>query len=517
MIGLFVRLKLRLIVGNLRGDLVRQLGFGFSLLAAVICASFGFLSFSLVRLVPHDLAVDLVVMQFTAFTIAWIVVPLLAFGLDETLDPGRLSLFPLTTRQLATGLFAASATGVWPLASLVALFGAVAGLATGPGGVLLGLVAVPLQFALCLVTSRLVTTALSGALRSRRGRDLLGVAAVLVVVLTQLPNLLLRDGLPADPLEAVAAPAAVLRWAPPGMAAHAIADGGLTGLLELATVAATVLLLGWLWILALRAALVRPDTTGQAAAVRRSRLGRLLPEGPLGAVLAKELRYARREPRGRVIWFTAIAVSGILLFTLRSPQGWQGLPLAVGPVAIAAGMIGIQAANVFGIDGRSLWMNAVAFGRPRDLRTDLAGRQLATTVIGVPLLTVVAVAAGALAGNVVWAIPAALVAWGVLGVSLGVGALLSVSMPYTYPERMNAFSSAAPGQGGQAFVGSFGALLGTGLLVLPLLLPVLFGMLWVSALAVPYGLAVAWGGRRVASQVGFRRLPELIAAVSRPA
>ncbi|MFD0890994.1 hypothetical protein ACFQ08_41150, partial [Streptosporangium algeriense] len=71
-----------------------------------------------------------------------------------------------------------------------------------------------------------------------------------------------------------------------------------------------------------------------------------------------------------------------------------------------------------------------------------------------------------------------------------------------------------PGQGGIAFVASFGAMIGGGLLALPVIVPVLLGLTWVSALAVPYGLLVSWAGRRVAGNIGFRRYPELVGAVS---
>ncbi|MEZ0072728.1 ABC-2 type transport system permease protein [Planotetraspora sp. GP83] len=517
MVRLFVRLKLRLIRGNLRGDTIKQLGFVFSVIGAVVAAVAGFLLFSLVRLAPADVALDIGIVAFTLFTIGWILVPLLAFGLDETLDPSRLSLFPLTTRQLAIGMFAASATGPWPLASLIVLAGGVVGLASGLGGVLLGLVAVVLQFALCLVASRALTTALSGALRSRRGRDLLAVAAVFVVLLFQLPNLLLNRGLPGDPRKLLESAGSALRWTPPGLAAHAIADGGLIGVAELIVVAMVVVVLAWLWIAALQRALVTPDSSNQSGgSVRRSRIARFLPGGMLGAVVAKELKYARREPRGRISWFTAIAVSGIIMFSLRGPGGWQGPAFAIAPACLAALMIGLQAANVFGIDGRSLWMNAVAFSTDRDLRTDLAGRHLAIAIIAVPLLTVVSVVAALVAGNLPWALVAALTAWGVLGVALGVGSVTSVILPYTFPDRLNAFSGAAPGQGGQAFLASFGAMLGTSMIALPVVLPVLLGAYWLCVLAVPYGLLIAWAGRRLGASIGFNRMPDLVAAVSRP-
>ncbi|WP_067172487.1 hypothetical protein [Microtetraspora niveoalba] len=517
MVGLFVRLKLRLISGNLRGDTVKQVGFVLTSLIALACAAGGFALFALLRLASPDIASNVAIVAFTVFTIGWILVPLLAFGLDETLDPSRLALFPLTARQMAAGLFAASATGPWPLASLVALAGAVAGLASGAGGVLIGVLAVLLQFALCLVASRAVTTALSATLRSRRGRDALAVGAVLVIVLFQLPGLLANRGLSGDPAALLDSLASALRWAPPGMAAHAIADGGLAGLGELAVVAATVAVLTWLWIAALRRSLVTPDSSNQSGgAVRRSRLGGLLPQGMVGAVVAKELKYARREPRGRIAWLMPIVVTGVLTFSLRGPDGWEGPLLAIGPACFAAVMIGVQAANSFGIDGRSLWMNAVAFSTERDVRTDFAGRQLAVAIIAVPLLLVLSVAASLIMGRPAWIAPAVFTAWGVLGVGLGVGAVTSVLVPYTLPERINAFSGAAPGQGGEAFLGSMAAMLGAGLLALPVMLPVFLGLTWASVLAVPYGLLAAWGGRRLGGVIGHNRLPEIVAAVSRP-
>ncbi|TLP62170.1 hypothetical protein [Microbispora triticiradicis] len=517
MTWLFVRMKLSLVRGSLRGELARQLGFVFSLLAAVLMAVAGFGLFALVRLAPHDIALDVVPVAFAMFAAGWIVVPLMAFGLDETLDPARLALFPLTTRQLATGLFAASVAGPWPIASLVALSGGVVALAHGPGGVLLGVPAVVLQFAFCIVISRLVTTALSSALRTRRGRDVLAVAAVFGVLFAQLPNLLLNQRLAADPAGLLASAADVLRWTPPGLAAHAIADGGLAGVADLVVVAVTVVVLGWLWITALRHALVRPDSSNQGGgSVRRSWAGGLLPGGMIGAVVAKELKYARREPRGRVNWIIAIFVSAVVMFSLHGPGVSAGPTSAIGPACLAALVIGLQSANSFGIDGRSLWMNAVAFGTPRDLRTDLAGRHLAMAVIAVPLLALASLAAALVAGDATWAPAAALTAWGVLGVGMGVGALTSVTVPYTYPDRLNAFSGAAPGQGGQAFVSSFATMLAVAALALPVALPVLLGTTWVAVLAVPYGVAVAWAGRRLASGIGFARFPELLAAVSRP-
>ncbi|NUT09110.1 MAG: hypothetical protein HOQ38_01440 [Nonomuraea sp.] len=514
---LFARLKLRLLVGNLRGDVQRKLGFVFTLLAATGLAGLGFLLMSLLRLAPDDVAAELVIVAFTLFLLSWMIVPLLAFGLDDTLDPARLSLFPLRTRELAIGMFTASATGAWPLAMLIVTAGALVGLPTTLGGVLLGVPAVLLQFALCVVTSRLITTSLSGALRSRRGRDVLAVAALFVVLLAQLPNLLMNGGV-GDPGALLHQMAGVLRWTPPGMAAHAMADGGLAGLAELVVLAVLVVVLAWLWVKALGRALVSPDSSTQAASVRRESglVDRFLPDGPLAAVVTKELKYIRREPRFRVGWFSSVVVTVILAFSLNnSTQGQAGPMLPVLLTGMGALMIALQSGNAFGIDGRSLWMNAVVFGSEEDLRRDLAGRHIANSLIAAPLLLLIAVAAALLMGAPQAVVPAFLTGLGALGIGLGVGSVTSVTIPYTMPERMNAFSGAAPGQGGQAFASSIGAMLGIVLMSLPILLPMVFGLVWVSVLAPFYGLLIEVLGRRLAGKIGFPRLPELVAAVSK--
>ncbi|NRQ35378.1 hypothetical protein HII36_26635 [Nonomuraea sp. NN258] len=515
---LFARLKLRLLAGNLRGDVQRKIGFIFTLVLAFCLSMLGFFLMSLLRLAPDDVAAQLVIVSFSFFLISWMIVPLLAFGLDDTLDPARLSLFPLRTRELAVGMFAASATGVWPLAMLIVTAGALVGLPRSVGGVLLGVPAVLLVFALCLVTSRLITTALSSALRSRRGRDVLAVAALGVVLLAQLPNLVMNQGL-GDPAAMLARLAGVLRWTPPGMAAHAITDGGLAGVAELVVVALSVLVIGWLWIKALNRALVTPDVSTQAASVRRESglIDRFLRDGPLAAVVTKELKYIRREPRFRVGWFSSIVVTVVLAFSFTgNSQGEPGAWMPVVLTSAAALMIALQSGNAFGIDGRSLWMNAMVFGDERGLRTDLAGRHLANALIAAPLLVVVAVVAGILAGTPEAILPAVLAGLGALGIGLGVGSVTSVTVPYTVPERMNAFSGAAPGQGGQAFASAFCALIGIALLSLPFVIPIAIGHLWVSALAPFYGLGAEVLGRRLAARIGFPRMPELVTAVSKP-
>ena len=105
---------------------------------------------------------DLTTVVFTVFAFGWLILPMLAFGLDGTLDPATLALYPLRTRPLAVGLLAASATGAWPLANVLGLLGVTVGLASGALGLLVAVVAVLLQVLFCITLARFVTTAWPG-------------------------------------------------------------------------------------------------------------------------------------------------------------------------------------------------------------------------------------------------------------------------------------------------------------------------------------------------------------------
>ena len=165
MARILVQLKLRLLRNALRASTAGKLSFIISLTFAVLVAAGTFTVLALLR--GQRASVDVTTVIFTMFAFGWLILPIFVFGLDGTLDPATLALYPLRTRPLAVGLLAASAAGAWPLANLVGLL-----------GVLAAVVAVPLQVLFCIVLARFVTTGMAGLLRSRRGKDL---AAFLVI------------------------------------------------------------------------------------------------------------------------------------------------------------------------------------------------------------------------------------------------------------------------------------------------------------------------------------------------
>jgi ABC-2 type transport system permease protein len=119
MARVLVQLKLRLLTNALRSSTAAGTTFIISTFFALVVAVGAFYVLALFR--GSSASVDLTTVIFTAFALGWLILPIFAFGLDGTLDPAALQLYPLRTRPLAAGLLAASAAGAWPLANLLGL------------------------------------------------------------------------------------------------------------------------------------------------------------------------------------------------------------------------------------------------------------------------------------------------------------------------------------------------------------------------------------------------------------
>jgi len=304
MARLLVQLKLRLLVNALRSSNRAKASFMISTAFAVLTA-LGMFAL-LASLHGQANAVVLTSVLFTVFAFGWLILPLLAFGLDSTLDPATMALYPLRTRPLATGLLAASATGAWPAANVIGLLGVLIGLARGLG-VLVALVAVLLQVLFFITLARFVTTSMAGLLRSRRGKDLAVFLFIPIIAgyefFTQVVPRLAASGQLAT--GSFTGADAWLRWLPPGLAAHAIQDAsdGHPGaaVLRLALLAAVIVVLGWLWIRSLSRALVSPDSSTRSSQVRTGALP-FARSGLRGAVAARFWIYQRREPISLLYW-----------------------------------------------------------------------------------------------------------------------------------------------------------------------------------------------------------------------
>ena len=519
MARLLVQLKLRLLRNALRASNGAKIGFILSTVLAVAGAVFVFIV--LARLHGHSAAVDLTTVIFTAFAFGWLILPLIMFGLDGTLDPATLALYPLRIRPLAGGLLAASATGAWPVANVIGLLGVTVGLASGGFGVFVAVLAVLLQVAFCITLARFVTTALAGMLRSRRGKDF----AVLLI----LPIFVLYEGfvqvvprLTAEGKLTAASFAGVdtwLRWIPPGLAAHAIQDASDghpgTALARLGLLAAIIVVLGWVWVRALGRALVTADTTTQTAAVH----GTALPFarfGLRGTVAARFWIYQRREPLSLIYWgMIAVIMVVCSISTVLTPHYMIGLIISG---VFGGAFVGIFHANAIGLSGGAFGLEAMALNGRRSMQAYFSGQNLAFGVIAVPLLTAVSFGIAAVAKHPVDGFVGMAVDLVGIGAGLALANIFTAASPYPVEKRTGTpMPRPVDGYMGLSVGVTFGSLIAVLVAIVPVIVGVILTATAPTGVRMPllvlcaavYGLALTCAGVGIASQVAERKVPEL--------
>ncbi|MEU7656326.1 ABC transporter permease [Micromonospora taraxaci] len=541
----FVRLKLRVMGNNFRGQGWRiALFIGGALLGLWFAVS-GFFLFALPGLTGDgQYAVLVGAAGGGLLVVGWLILPLVFFGVDETLDPARFALLPLSRRTLVTGLFAAALISVPVLAVLIATFGLVL-TSWSLGGWSAGLVAVVGVVAgllLCVAASRAVTSAFATMLRSRRVRDL---AAVLLAVVAALLGPLQIFGLAAlreTDWTRLTGAATVIGWTPlgaPWTAGIDVAQGRVWAapVKLLITVVALGALLAW-WSRSLESAMVGAASAGKAppGGVAGGAVAQLFPRvtgwarrDRFGALVAREARYWWRDARRRANLIT-IAVVGIFVPVFVNVTGGDfaamesgGLTAAANdssPVVVTISMVlvGVLAAatlaNQFGFDGSAYAANVVA-GVPG--RVELRARMTAFSLYVLPMLAFVSVVLSVLLSRPGWIglTFGSLVA--TYGAGLAVNSFVSVLGAYSLPETSNPFAMNS-GAGLTKGLLTLVTMLVSAVAAVPMVVAAaLLGGAWLW-LALPvgaaYGLGAALLGAYLAGDVLDRRLPELLATVT---
>jgi ABC-2 type transport system permease protein len=520
MARLLVQLKLRLLLNALKSSAAVQASFVISCFFAVLLAVGTFLILSVFRHSANS--VDLTTVIFTGFAFGWLILPIFAFGLDSTLDPATLQLYPLRTRPLAVGLLAASCAGAWPIANVIGLLGVTVGLASGGLGELVAIVAVALQVLFCITLARLVTTTMAGLLRSRRGRDFAAFLIVPIFALYEffaqvVPRLASEGKLHAS---SFAGFDAWMRWLPPGLAAHAIEDASTghagTALLRLVILAAIIVVLGALWIRALARALVTADTTTGSSRVH----GATLPfgrSGALGAVAARFWIYQRRDPTSLVYWMLTAVIMAVASASAILGKQHHPAVLLTGAV-FGAAFVGYFHANAVGQTGPPFIYEALALTGRRQLRSYFWGQDLALAVIALPLVVAVALGLAAAAGRWEYGFFSAAVAVAGTGAGLGISNIFTAAAAFPMARRAGSpLRQPAPGYQAYGLGGVLGNLGTVAVTAIPMIVAVVLlgthpSVFWYPVLlgcAVIYGFGLLYAGVVLAAIAAEQKLPEL--------
>lgn len=471
--------------------------------------------------------------------LAWLVVPLVAFGLDDTLDPRRFATLPRSARELQPGLFTAALVSLPSLFTVLGILlvtaaevlwlvtSAVPSTAGLVGALVLLLPANLLGYALCMLLPRAILARSAVRQSSRKGRELGGILAMILMVGLLYGVSLIAQSIGSAIsldllLEVVRDAVAVLAWTPLGAPFAVpvdIAEGHvLTGVARLVISAAVVVLM-WLWWRssldkALRSALVGDSTSGSAKVT--ALVPRLARQDARGAALGRSLRYWRRDSR----YLAAVGIMPVMLvfFTVMGVFSEPQRFLAIGAVVFISGMSSISICNEIGFDGPSGWVNITAGISGRD---NLAGRILALAVLAVPFAVIASLAVPLVLGES-WLIP--LVLLGSLGAMMsawGASCLIAVTLPYpTSPPGTNPLKDKSANSA-NALIATFVAMLGMwvpqlpaiGLAITGLVLDDSLLQLAAGIVSVVCGALALWLCLRGAARILDRRYVDLFQKV----
>lgn len=465
MVALLVRLKLTILRNSLRRSVWRTVGMALGALYALSLVVTALLIQLALRVGPPEYAAYLApvsVLGFSALTAGWLVMPLLAAGIDDTVDPGRFALLPVRARDLQPGLLVCAVLGVPGTAAVLVSLGQPVAWSRSLPSVVATLLGVPLGLVTCVLLARVGTVAFARLLSTRRFREL--AAAVLMVGIGSLGLLgtLSSRGVTGAfgrreaILPTLERAAAVVGWTPFGWAWSAPAAvsapdgsarwGGIpVALVKLALAAGLVGILWRVWERMLDRALVSPlQRGGDGGKVHSSPLlDRLGERSPVGAVAAKSLRYWRRDPRYLTGGLTTLTVPLLFVVTNAATTGADaGALLFLAPLALGF-FAGTTLAQELSYDGSALWLHVTS---GISGRSDRAGRVLALLTLVLPVLLLSFVVLTVVTGRTDLVLPASAAAVAVLLGGLGggawVGAWFQVAVP---PPGHNPFQAHSGG------------------------------------------------------------------------
>jgi ABC-2 type transport system permease protein len=527
-VALLVRLKLTLLKNSLKRSVWRTVGMIIAMvyaLGVVIVVLAGLIG---LRFTSLALTADLTVVSYTGLTVGWLLMSMLVFGVDETIDPAKFALLPVRASDLLPGLLVAGLISAPGVATIVVAVGLVITWTRSVPLTIAALIAAPLGVLTCFLLSRAATAAFASFLASRRFRDLAFVGLALfglaMAIAGNLISAVVSTG--AGQLRRSLADLAIVAgWSPFGWAWAIPADVSrgawvVAGIhLILASVLVGLLWMAWRYFLALR--LVSPiEGGGTASKVRDSTaIERLYPATPAGGVAGRTLRYWRRDPR-YLAGIAGFLIGPIVLIITQVINSQSSAALAVFAPSLLGMLVGFSLAQDLSYDGTALWLHISTGISGAEDRT---GRVMSTVTVYLPLTVILLCIAMIVTGAWEMLVPAVGLALALLLTGLGVGSLVGTLWQWPAPPPgANPFTRG--NAGGLPSLLSFTlTTFGTVILALPTIALVIwsFATPWVGYLTLPVGLLCGFIVLRIGIRQGGRildrRWPEAMLAVSEKA
>jgi len=495
-VGIFASLKWRLVTSRLRSAHgAARVGIIIAFVLVIVFVGFLTVGLAALRALP-DIALPVVTTVFALQLVAWVLAPLIAFGVDETVDPTRFALLPIRPQTLQRGLLVSSLIGYLPALNMILLLGAAVAIGVPWSAFPLAVVCAAVQLIICVVLSRAASTSMSALMTSRRGRDLgMAVGFGVFVLYFAFVTVLNNPGNGTVFESGVRSSASVLTWSPPGALA-ALPQYVAAGEYGLAAVAAliglaTLALAWWWWSGALRKSLTTVSSmTESSGPAGHSHAGTAVAVGiggTLRVVADRDRLLIWRDPMRRMPWLMVAALTIAWPFIV--VQGPHGGVFAVAAMAL---LCGAQAGNLYGVEGSGLWLHLQTVTDRIRARGEVLGHAIVAIVPGI-VIVLAGVAVQATVHGDFQHVPAAV--GGCLAALFGavaVSCYMSARLPYAQPQsRKSMFASSVPGQKGRTTAASFAFLLGGLVIALPTIVLVVLSLLvdpvwgWVALIVGP--------------------------------
>jgi ABC-2 type transport system permease protein len=410
-VAALLSLRFRVLANTLRRNTLQLLAVIFGALQTLIILAIAIAGLTVLVIYPQPVQQATVVIGGVALTLGWFLIPLVATGIEPTIDPLKLSAFPLSATRLMLAMTLVGAAWIPGLATLLVSLSTALTWRQTPGAAWAAVGCGVVATLICIVGSRMTASLSANLVAGRRRRD--RVAGVLVALLVLLAPVALAVALGLRSGAPFPATAEVLGftpfgaiWSVPGqlVAGHPVAA---MGSLAIAFVTLALMLVIW------RASLLATFRfRGGGAGGRQVAAGRLgvfarVPATPVGAIGARSLIYWARDARfSRQLVLVPLMPALLILFGALVHTTWL---IYLGP-PIVAGLLPLTLFAVISYDGTAFALHLSSGVRGVD---DRIGRAAALLVFALPALVVVSLASlgpiGAWEG-----LPAT------LGVSLGV-------------------------------------------------------------------------------------------------
>ena len=328
-------------------------------------------------------------------TLGWVVAPLVAAGIDTTLDPSRLAAFPITTGRMMVALTAAGLTGIPGLTTLLGGLASLVAWWRWPVALAAAVVCMPIGILICVVASRALAAIAAGLTGGRRIREVAGMLVFIVLILAGPifagGAALIRSAAgPANDVAQIGTVLETVSWTPLGAAWSApgdLASGApIVAVAKFAIAVATLGLVWLIWHRSLSASLIAPPARGgrKVAAGKLGWFGRL-PTGGTGASWARSLTYWIHDPRYLRQLITVPLVPVLVLFWSRGDMTSILIAFSATFVAFVLGIVPYADVSY---DGTAFGTIVAAGIRGR---ADRLGRMLGAATVGVPLVVVTAI------------------------------------------------------------------------------------------------------------------------------